>query len=200
MKTKPRWSARSVRGAMIAGGLALMPGSQAVAAESAVSPWSRLAAGNTQVTCLGSNQTLYSPPVTSTPQGGSMTHASRYSCLSVFGASVSSATVAATTVDYLGYTCDEVLGSGPESFTVVWRNGESSELLLAPAEVDVQATTTTVTYSGEVVGGKFKGVEAVRSWTFLNSDLTSRCASSAGLPETNVFAILVLSNLPSLPR
>lgn len=199
MKTNHRWSARAARSLLLAGGLALLPGSEAGASEP-VSPWSRLTAVNTQVTCFGSNQTFYAPPVTSTPQGGAMTHTSRYSCLSVFGSSVASGTVASTTVDYLGYTCDEVLGGGPERFTVVWRNGERSEFLLAPAEVDVQDTTTTVTYSGEVVAGKFLGVEAVRSWTYLNSDLTTRCQSSTGLPETNVFAILVLSNLPSNTR
>ena len=202
MKTSHRRSARSYRSAWVAGvagWLTLVPGPAALASESE-SLWTPLAAGKTQVTCFGSNRTVYTPPVSEVPQPGSMRHTSRYSCLSVFGASVSSATVAATTVDYVGYTCDEVLSSGPERFTLVWNNGESSEVELAPAEVDTQETTTTVTYAGVVVAGKFKGVEAVRSWSFLNTDLSSRCRSATGLPETNVFAIFVLARLPAETR
>lgn len=184
---------------MVAGWLTLVPGSGALAAEP-VSLWTQLTAGKTQVTCFGSNRTVYTPPVSDVPQPGAMRHSSRYSCLSVFGAPVSSATVAPTTVDYAGYTCDEVLSSGPERFTLVWNNGESSDVELVPAEVDTQATTTTVTYSGVVVAGKFQGVEAVRSWSFLNTDLTSRCRSATGLPETNVFALFVLARLPAESR
>ena len=199
MKTSDRRSAWSFRSAMVSGGLTLLMGTQALAAEP-VSLWSRLTAGNTQVTCFGSNRTVFTPPLSDVPQPGAMHHTSRYSCLSVYGPSASSASVATVTVNYAGYTCDELLSSAPEHFTVVWNNGEQSELVLAPAEVDTQETTTTVTYSGVVVDGKFKGVEAVRSWSFLNTDLSRRCRSADGLPETNMFAIFVLARLTPPPR
>lgn len=179
---------------MVAGGFTLLTGTGALAAGSE-SLWSRLTAGNTQVTCFGSNRTVFTPPLSDALRPGAMHHTSRYSCLSVYGPPAASASVATTTVNYLGYTCDELLSSAPEHFTVVWNNGEQSEVLLAPAEVDTQETTTTVTYSGVVVDGKFKGVEAVRSWSFLNTDLYRRCRSDTGLPETNMFAIFVLARL-----
>ncbi|OJH39614.1 hypothetical protein BON30_19195 [Cystobacter ferrugineus] len=181
---------------MLGAWLALFPGTGAFAAEP-VNPWAHLVPSDTAVTCFGSNRTVYSPPISSVPQRGSMSHSSHYSCLTLVGPAVSSAAVAATSVDYPSYTCDMVLGSAPERFTVIWNNGEHSELSLASAEVDVQATTTTVTYSGEVVAGKFKGQGAVRSWSFRNEDLWERCLSPEGLPEANVFTILVLTRLPT---
>ena len=200
MKTSHMLSARLLWSVMTGSGLALVPGSGALAAEP-VSPWDPLGPSRTQVTCFGSNRTVYSPPVTAFPQSGSMTHSAQYGvCLPAYGQSISSATVAATTVDSVDYTCNEILSSAPEHVTIAWDNGERSELSLATAEVNVQATTTTVTSSGEVVNGKFKGMSAVRSWTFLNTDLTTRCRSSGGLPETNVFALLVLTRLPTDTR
>lgn len=157
-------------------------------------PPPRPLAQEAKLTCLGSSRAVFRPALGPTSQNGSMSLSSRYSgCLSLSGQGVSSATVTSLVVPFSQYTCLDALGSAPERVTVTWNTGETSVLSLQAAELDEERTTTTVNYVGEVVEGKFLGLTVVRSFTYLNSDFTTRCQSATGLPETNAFSLLVIT-------
>ena len=187
--------ARWLRSAVIGGLLTLMPSSGGAA--SAV-PWGDLPLPPgllpTQMTCFGSSQFGYAPAMGSAPQDVTVTYSSLYSgCLAVSAQGISSVSVQAATARFSGVTCAEVLSSAPERVTLVWNNGTTSVVALAPAEVDVEETTTTVTFTGKVVEGTFKGLAVARSSTYVNSDLGTRCQSPTGLTDATVFSLLVLT-------
>jgi|GEM_PF-6074650 len=188
-----RWPRRAVTGGLL--GLVMMGGGLARAAERLPTldgqPLPKI-----QLSCVGSARTVFSPALSSSVQSGSMTLLSRYGgCLSLTGQGVSSGTVSTITDSFQNYTCTDALGCSTEKVTVTWNTGEQSELSLQPAEVNEEATTTTVSYTGEVVKGKFKGLSVVRSFTYLNSDLRGRCLSVTGLTETNALTLLVLARV-----
>ena len=147
-----------------------------------------------QLTCFGSSRFVYAPALGNTPQDVTVTLSSLYSgCLALSGQGVSSVSVQAATTTFSGVTCSEVLSTAPERITLVWNNGTSSVVVLAPAEVNAEETTTTVSFTGKVVEGSFKGMSVARSSTYVNTDLGSRCLSSGGLGDANVFSLLVLT-------
>ncbi|ATB27182.1 hypothetical protein [Melittangium boletus] len=197
MNKRHMWNVRGPRRAVTGGvlGLVMMGGGLAGAAER-TSPLGEQPLPKVQLTCVGSARTVFSPALSPSSQSGSMIFSSRYGgCLSLGGLGVSSASVSNTADSFKNYTCTDALGSPPEKVTVTWNNGETSELSLQPAEVHEESTTTTVSYTGEVVKGKFKGFSVVRSFTYLNSDFNGRCLSTSGLTETNALSFLVLARV-----
>src|SRR6218665_3533332 len=176
-----RWPRRAVTGGLL--GLVMMGGGVERAGERLPTldgqPLPKI-----QLSCVGSARTVFSPALSSSVQSGSMTLLSRY------GGGASS-----PPTTHSHSTCTDARGCPTEKVTVPWNTGEQSELSLHPAEVNEEATTTTVSYTGEVVKGKFKGLSVVRSFTYLNSDLRGRCLSVTGLTETNALTLLVLARV-----
>ncbi len=184
-------NARGLWGALV-GGLLMMAPAGTRASEK--SPPEERAALGMQVSCFGSSRFVYSPALTSTPQDVSVTHSSAYSgCLAVMAQGVASVSVLPSKTTFSGATCDDVLGLAPEQLTLVWNNGTVSVVSLAPAEVDAEATTTTVTFTGTVVSGRFAGMAVARASTYVNTELKNRCEGATGLSDTNVFSVLVLA-------
>ncbi|MBM7114941.1 hypothetical protein [Archangium primigenium] len=194
MSRRHLWSARAVTRNM--GGLALL-GVGLVGGQGWASPAGNEPPPKVRLTCVGSARTVFSPALSPTSQSGSMTLSSRYGgCLSMGGQGASWANVVTTTSAYQNFTCSDALGVASDTVTVTWSNGEQSVLSLQPSEVDEEATTTTVSYEGRVVSGRYQGLSVVRSLTYLNADFTTRCASDTGLPETNAFSLLVFAEVP----
>lgn len=149
-----------------------------------------------QVTCFGTSRFSYTPALDGTPRDVSVTFSSMYSgCLAVMVQGVSSVSVSASSRVFPGVTCTEVTSSAPEQLTLVWNNGSTSVVTLSLAEVDAEELTTTVTFTGTVSEGRFKGMHVARSSTYNNTDLGPRCLSETGLADANVFSILVLSQV-----
>lgn len=195
MKQEKMRAARWLRHAVIGAGLALMPAVARAADDppgDTPSPPALMA--SMQMTCFGSSHFAYAPAMGRTPQDVTVTFTSLYSgCLAMMGQGISSVSVQTATTHFPGVTCSEVLSSAPDSLTLVWNNGTTSVVSLAPAEVNIEETTTTVTFTGKVLEGNFKGMSVARSSTYVNTDLGSRCLSSTGLADANVFSLLVLT-------
>lgn len=195
MKQDQMRGARVLRAGVLGGLLTLAPVMGAAAEDV---PWGQptlppgLAA--MQLTCFGSSRFTYVPAMGPTARDVSVTLSSLYSgCLALAGAGVSSVSVQTATTTFPGVTCSEVLSTSPDHLTLVWSNGTSSVVSLAPAEVNIEETTTTVTFTGTVTAGTFKGMSVARSSTYINTDLGARCQSAPGLLDANVFSMLVLT-------
>jgi len=78
---------------------------------------------------------------------------------------------------------------------VTWNTGETSTLLQTRATVQVGATTIVITYVGTVESGRFAGATAIRTLTYLTTDLTA-CGSPEGVPGMSGLTTLTLLGLP----
>lgn len=184
--------ARGLAGALV-GSLFMLMSAEGGASERDPEPRERAALAM-QVSCFGSSRFVYTPAMSNSPQDVTVAFSSLYSgCLSVLAQGVASVSVVPTRTSFSGVACGEVLSSAPEELTLLWNNGAVSVVSLAPAEVDEEATTTTVTFTGTVVSGRFAGMAVARASTYLNVDLKNRCEGPTGLTEANVFSVLVLA-------
>ncbi|MCY1036120.1 hypothetical protein OV207_32095 [Corallococcus sp. BB11-1] len=138
----------------------------------------------TLVTCpFGELTTTYSPGITYTPRTSTVSVSGRFSCLTLSGEAVSSATVSAASPP-VTITCANLLSGGFAQTTLTWNTGETSVLALNVQKVELNGTTTVQTFNGVVASGKFFGANVVRAVTYLTTDLSASCSSPNGLTQT----------------
>ncbi|CAM3917108.1 hypothetical protein G4177_13080 [Corallococcus sp. ZKHCc1 1396] len=142
----------------------------------------------TLVTCLfGDLTTTYTPGITHTPRTSTVSTTGRFSCLTLAGEPVSSATVS-TVSPPVTLSCNNPLSEGAAQATLTWSTGETSVLSLNEQKVEVQDATTVQTFSSVVTSGKYAGANVVRTVKYLTADLTANCASPIGLARTHGIA------------
>ena len=124
----------------------------------------------------------------------SATHSTYDNCVTLLGEPV----VSATAIDQhasQGRSCTLVHFNEASHTTFQWDTGETSEVAFVLNGVDVQGLLTIETYKGQVLSGKYKGATAVRTITYVNTDLTDGCFSVEGLTQSRGVSTLVLTLL-----
>lgn len=108
-------------------------------------------AGLLDATCTtpSSQTATYSPPLTDTSQPVTVTHTGTYGpCVSLSEPGLTSGTVNQT-VDVPGYSCNDLLSSGPNDFTIDWNTGKASTIT-GEADYSEEDGVLTVTTTGTV--------------------------------------------------
>ncbi|MBN9684645.1 MULTISPECIES: hypothetical protein [unclassified Corallococcus] len=148
------------------------------------------------VSCpVGAVVTNYSPPLRSTPQAVTIQGQATFSnCVSVFDPGLTSATNNFT-INTTAYTCNDLLEIGSARTVVTWNTGETSTLVQTRVSSQVGSTTIVITYVGTVESGKYRGAVALRTLTYLSTDLDA-CTSPEGLTQMSGLTTLTLLGLP----
>lgn len=150
----------------------------------------------TLVSCpVGAVVTAYSPPLRSTPQPVTIQGNATFSnCVAPFDPSLSSATNTFT-INTTAYTCNDLLEIGTARTQVKWNTNETSTLLQTRVSTQVGSTTIVIVYVGTVEAGKYQGATAIRTLTYLSTDLDA-CISPEGLEQMSGLTTLTLLGLP----
>ncbi|WP_342377044.1 hypothetical protein NVS55_37350 [Myxococcus stipitatus] len=136
------------------------------------------------ITCpLGQGEAKYATGVKAEPRDSEVLfHASVSNCVTVLGSAVTSAQMGSEAPSLArGMTCADLARAGAGRQVVTWNTAETSTVLMSQSHVSVQDATTLVTQTGKVLSGKFQGATAVRTTTYLSTDIDSGCRSATGL-------------------
>ncbi|MFS0696053.1 hypothetical protein [Streptomyces nitrosporeus] len=118
-------------------------------------------AGLLDVTCVGSQTSTYSPPLTLTAQASTTTASTQYGpCVSLSRPDITAGSRSAS-VSYPSRTCLDLLDSQTVAFTITWNTGQTSAVS-GNATTTVVGATLTVTITGNVTSGLFAGSSIVQ--------------------------------------
>ncbi|MFD1216074.1 MULTISPECIES: hypothetical protein [Microbulbifer] len=143
------------------------------------------------ITCTGSSNTTYDPPITNQPATVTFSDDSVYApCEStVPGITAGSGSFSSPVA---GRSCLSLLEMYPVTVFIDWNNGQSSTLQLN-AVTNIGAGVYTVTQTGTVTDGLFLGRSAVRQLVAPSIDIlacTLGLGSVSSIGFTGVLAIL----------
>lgn len=136
------------------------------------------------ITCpLGHGEARYGTGVKAAPRDSAVSFQATVSnCVTVLGSAVTSATLGTEAPSLMrGLSCTDLARAGAGRQVVTWNTAETSTVLMSQSLLSVQDATTLVTQTGKVLSGKFQGATAVRTTTFLSTDIDNGCRSEDGL-------------------
>lgn len=136
------------------------------------------------ITCpIGHGEAKYGTGVKVSPRDSAVSFQATVSnCVTVLGSAVTSATLGSEAPSLVrGISCADLARAGAGRQVVTWNTTETSTVLMSQSHVSVQDATTLVTQTGKVLSGKFQGATAVRTTTFLSTDIDNGCRSDEGL-------------------
>ncbi|MBB5867796.1 hypothetical protein F4553_001175 [Allocatelliglobosispora scoriae] len=155
-----RISAALAAAALLAGGVALVP----TAAYASLS----------SITCVGTSEVAYSPPITPALQLVTATVDADYSaCVAVLSGAITSATSTSVT-STSQRSCANILGVFTAAFSIPWNTGQVSA---GPATVTTTqlASALQVVSAGTFASGPFTGNTFVYTVTYANVDAVTEC-------------------------
>ncbi|MCE9671043.1 hypothetical protein LY474_24845 [Myxococcus stipitatus] len=136
------------------------------------------------LTCSsGEAEASYARGVKATPGDSEVSFSARMrDCVGLWGSAVKSATSGSGGPSMArGISCADLARAGVGRQVVTWNTAETSTLLMGRSRVSIEGATTIVTQTGTVLSGKYEGATAVRTATFLRSDIEAGCYSAQGL-------------------
>jgi hypothetical protein len=154
-------------------------------------------AGVADVTCTppSSNTATYDPPLTLTPQDGSITTETVHApCVSLSVPALTSG-LSMSSISVKNRSCLDLLGPGSSTSVITWNTGQTSAL-----KVNYTATIAgavyTVNQTGVVTSGLFAGDAVVRTLTGPATDIL---LCTAGLGTVSNLYTTVALEITSLP-
>lgn len=159
-------------------------------------PASARESGLLDVTCTppSSNNTVYTPPLASTPQMVGVTSTTQFGpCASLSTPALTSGTSLSTPPPRVR-TCLDLLTAGTETRNITWNTGATSTLSLNRTTT-VAGAVLVITYTGTVTSGLFAGDTVLMTITGPSTDITLCTLGLGTVPSTYGVVVLEITSV-----